>query len=388
MTTSRPVLNDAYIKKVIFSVIGDVQAKFPGNAAKYLLKMYRKTLEELALDESQLSLRYEATHQSLIDLLTDAVKQHLNKEQLIRQLREWNKQHAEKDERTKALYKKQLAGVYSTYQDTGKIDYKRWGTDHDINLVLKELIVSPEDIQANGLYVLPADSENSVDEKIKDYLKAHGDKSLTLLIPVNHGGCHWCVHAVVAVNGKKINTSIWDPLVHGPQRDGHSCMDYSVQQIVKRLNPKEPTLQAIAKAQAAPAIREAIVAKAKENHERTPDQLLAAKQVLVQQQQKQNEQMTILSTIKCNENDANDLHHFLVKAEKDIREEFDSLMAKKLDELYRSSSSEDATLVQEARKDAWSQMLKAHGFLSKAIEPPKSTSAALHYRGSKLTGKS
>lgn len=306
-----------------------------------------------------------------------------------------------------------------------------WGDEVDLRLVLSGLLTDPNDpnvlFLSNTAYVLPpsplveARAHAAINPvyDLRDQIKAviaksHHGRNIELLIPVTCSASHWQLMHVMINGGRVSHAALLDsmkggklegsdsmlnaqlvvnkvnndakvpvqPVVTGKQTNGHSCMDYVVQEVLSLVadDHKDATHQAICRAETASELRLAVVGKIFENHpnlklEKTASvatkldvpSLPAKKKVVappakkhvVAVPAKKKALDEVAGKVLANA-DVEVVHHNLASLkgnERQIQIKFDELLAKKLDAL-KSDSPENFKI---AWGYAYREVLKLHG---------------------------
>lgn len=176
----------------------------------------------------------------------------------------------------RSLLDRHMARTNWTFADelvhTGQVSHANWGTDRDVIYALGHLITRDpsRNITAAGSYILsPVSLTNSIDpirDHLQESLRAVTDLSIndhvSVYVPVNCGNNHWCLAKFEIENQTLVSATLWDSLsgdksasestlayknlqtvVHetaatvtvsseltGIQKNGYSCMDYSIQE--------------------------------------------------------------------------------------------------------------------------------------------------------------
>lgn len=281
-------------------------------------------------------------------------------------------------EENKRIFAAQPHGIYRGLIEKQKIGYTVWGEDLDILVLLKGIVtMGPKDISEDGIYILPPVSIEGLKDKLKEVRDAHSDKALTLLVPVNRGQNHWQLAIADAKNGKVTGLTIWDSIKEGVQKNGYSCMDFSVRQALTiKFANKAPTpdLQAIIDAKDAQQLREAVVNRILHVHSKMKDD--ADLHQSVREQVAQRPQVEKIQAIDINNEDQ--LHVELLK-NRNMQEEFDGLMAIELDKLYKDNQDEDEDeedLIKIARKLAYQIFLTKFGMFAHTSKTPAPAAVA------------
>lgn len=374
---SKPILNQQDRDRVNQRELGYI--------AEYLLERNLPSRHDLVLDlmgkvdlylkNQQLALDVDDHTLKLKGLLARLVAQK-KADQLQAVLDTWAAEYpsaAAKAEKQTVESRRQHAaqphGIYRGLTEQGKIDYTAWGEDLDILVALRNVITKhPKEINADGDYILtPVGNKAEMDAKLKEFCAVHPNFNGDLLVPFNKGQNHWQLAIIPMKNGKMADFSIWDSIKVGIQKNGYSCMDYVIRQALTikfRGQAPEQDLQTIIDAPDAQTLREAVVGRIINVHDKMQGN--AQLQQSVRAQVKQRPQAEKLIAIDADQEDQ--VHAVLIQ-DKAMQEEFDGIMSRQLLALFKADDNvSDKIATNQARKFAYHQLLTKYGIFTPATK--------------------
>lgn len=365
------------------------------------------------INAAQLFIHLESEAIKLRQLMADALfqEQRIFEQQLDAFIAEYLKNYAELDVVSSKKLKtftadNQPRGIARSLMDLGAVAPNTLGDDFDIRMTLRHVITIAEDVRDSGIYILPPvllvpgpnpnqfekdNPHHALQDHVDTVLKNNPDKNITLLVQVNCGGSHWQAVKITLQNNKVQNAVLRDslstppeqmrempafknlqravrvvevtPVAAGVQHDGENCMQYSMQYVLQEKYPAgvaiDPALQKIRDAGSAQelstSVTEKIIANSPGIQEKIAQSDSGIKeffQTPIAAHGKNLEQQVFMSL-------ANSVGHKDKKAReiKDYQISFDEMLARELDQLYRSSSKQsDDELFAQARQNAYQQM--------------------------------
>jgi hypothetical protein len=398
-----------YIQQLLLSLDSSATAK------QRLLYRFQSVRE--FLEEHHVLLGIPAGSISLQAILSEQIKR-FNGDSFNAAMEAWLVQYRRfEQEATKQLQAQASRAAYGIANAICRGEEARqvWGTDYDIRLVLKGSITDPSAVTQPGRYILPpvsivASSDASAEEKRAPhaFLASHIQTvcnqaipgSVTLLVPVNAGQSHWMGCEVKVSEGKVVEAILRDSLKNpllkesaayknlraavnhvnhgahimafasGIQRDGYSCMDETVDFVLRE---KFPTTAQIPVELA--AIRDASSAEKRRLEIMTRITTQLTPQLAPRVDAEQAVKAVFSSSVDL---PAFEKHFeavnaaLVVPAAKKTQEQFDAIMAAKLEKLFiKQPQATDAALFNEARFYAYKKIQKQFGFFK-----PRSLSAS------------
>lgn len=351
-------------------------------------KKFKKFIAQV-LEKHNIDLSIDAGVQ-LLKKVFRKVKQNEFKPPLLEAaLEQWaenyKKLEKEINEDTRRLYASQPRGILGKLREEGEVGTNTWGTDLDIQCLLKKHISTPESVIDKSVCIvdpIDLDTPTRLEEKIKEFVAKNADKTFRLLVPVNTNNSHWRLAMLKLENGSVTRASLWDSLsdpnldekpvyknlelatklqdkvafqAAGIQKNDYSCMDYVVQKALQRKYPDgvEADITPILKATNAKELREAVIHCMIENSVELSGEKKILSEINETVSHKKNYDKALESAI----------HKKLLANGKSLQEKFDALLAQELDKLYKTHQdiTNEDKLVTQARKSVFEQLLKSHG---------------------------
>lgn len=362
--------------------------------------------------------------QSLAFLLHDAIKDNLSKKQYKKQLQQWVEitypallKQAEDEQQI--LYAQQPLNLTRTLVERGQADARAWGDDADIRTVLGSEIVHPEAVTKAGTYILPPVSvvagNDASEQEIKSphtFLQNHletvcqrnPESAIRVLVPVNCGQMHWMLFQADLKNGKVESAQLSDSMsgasqdalsnvakavkefgcnkvesiARKVQSNGYSCMDYTVQKALQEKyasvdNVQDAGLKEIYAAESAEDLRSAVVDTIIRHDIRLANNetLVAsgAKNAFSRDVKPDQLKEVLNAALTCPADKT--ISKMIVDNTKKLQINFDEVLAKKLDALYKDVANEsksDEVLFDQARVVAYQETRRKFGLFDGGVD--------------------